>query len=316
MNATLKDKLRTIFYPLVLVKRVMYNQYLEYLGLYNPKKLASILHYDYCKRHIDWDNPKDLNEKINWLKFNSDTTLWSELSDKYAVRKYIEEVGLGEMLVKLYGVWSFVEDIDFDKLPQSFVLKSTNGSGTVMVVKDKSALNLIEVKLMLNGWLKQKFGIMTAEPHYFPIRPQIIAEELLINDQKDVSSSLIDYKFWCFHGEPYSVWSCSNRKIGGETYVASHDLGWKIYAEHSVFVDHYRKCENNIPKPKSLEKMIEACKIITKDFPQVRLDFYEANGEPYFGEMTFTSSGGYMDWYTKEYLLEMGSQIKLPEKHK
>lgn len=314
MNEQLKEKLRIIFYPLFFVKRKLYNHYIRYLGLHNPKKLASILHYDYCKRQIDWDNPKDLNEKINWLKFNSDTSLWSELSDKYAVRQYIEKVGLGDMLVKLYGVWDTVKDIDFEELPQSFVLKSTNGSGTVLVVQDKNELNLIEVREMLNKWLTESFGILTAEPHYFPIKPRIIAEELLINDKRDVSSSLIDYKFWCFHGEPYSVWSCSNRKIGAETYVASHDLNWNIYPEHSVFVDHYRKCENNIPKPKSLDKMIEACKLITNNLPQVRLDFYEVNDIPYFGEMTFTSSGGYMDFYTHEYLLELGSKINLHKK--
>ncbi|WP_312765417.1 ATP-grasp fold amidoligase family protein [Epilithonimonas sp.] len=310
-NTEIKNVLRVIFYPIVLIKREIYNQWLRYLGLHNPKKLASILHYDYCKRIIDWDNPKDLNEKINWLKFNSDTTKWSLLSDKYAVRQYIEDAGFGDLLVKLYGVWSSADDIDFSKLPKSFVLKTTNGSGTVLIVKDKSLINEKEVKIKLQKWLKLKFGIMTAEPHYFSIKPLIIAEELLINDKSDVSTSLIDYKIWCFNGEPHYVWTCSNRKIAAETYVALHDMDWNVYTEKSVFVDHYRKCEANIPKPESLDRMIEACRVLVKDIPQVRLDFYEVGGKAYFGEMTFTSSGGYMDFYTKACLDEMGALVKL-----
>jgi hypothetical protein len=312
MKEQTKSILRNVFYPLVLVKREIYYRWIQYLGSYNPKKLASILHYDYCKREIDWDNPKDLNEKINWLKFNSDTTMWSKLSDKYAVRKYIEDAGFGDMLVKLYGVWSSVDDIDFDLLPQSFVLKSTNGSGTVMVVPDKSKLEYSQVKKTLKSWLCLEFGIMSAEPHYFPIKPQIIAEELLANDKKAVSTSLIDYKIWCIEGEPYSVWTCSNRKIGAETYVASHDLDWNIHTEHSVFVDHYRQCTSNIPKPLALDKMLDACRVLTKNFKQVRVDFYDVGGQPYFGEFTFTSSAGYMDFYTHDYLLEMGEKINLP----
>ena len=316
MNTVLKDKLRTIFYPLVLIKREMYNQYLKYLGLHNPKKLASILHYDYTKREINWENPKDLNEKINWLKFNSDTTLWSELSDKYAVRKYIEDAGLGEMLVDLYGVWSSVDEINFDLLPKSFVLKSTNGSGTVMVVKDKSKLDYVEVKKTLKSWLDLKFGIMTGEPHYLSIKPKIIAEKLLTNDFKDISGSLVDFKFWCFHGRPYLIWCCSNREIGQYAYVSYHNLDWTIDSGNSIPNDHYRKCEQNIPQPKSLQRMLDACKILGKEFPQVRIDFYEVDGKAIFGEMTFTSNGGYMDYFTDKYLLEMGSQIELPKKHK
>lgn len=311
MNTALKDKLRIIFYPIVLLKREVYSQYLRYLGLHNPKKLASILHYDYTKRDINWDDPKDLNEKINWLKFNSDTTIWGELSDKYAVRKHIEDAGLGEMLVDLYGVWSSVDEINFDLLPQSFVLKSTNGSGTVMVVEDKNELDYVKVKKTLKSWLSLKFGIMSAEPHYFSITPQIIAEELLINDKKSFSTSIVDYKIWCLSGKPHSIFTCYNRKVGKEIYIALHDMYWNFHPEDLEYGDHYKRSENGIPIPQSLDKMVDACRVLAKPFPQVRIDFYEVNGKPYFGEMTFTSLGGNMDYFTKKFLLEMGDQIHL-----
>ncbi len=267
MNTSIKNKLRIYFYPLVYVKRRLYYYWIKFLGLYYPKKLASILHYDYCKRQINWDDPKDLNEKINWLKFNSDTSMWSKLSDKYAVREYIEQAGFGDMLVKLYGVWSSVDDINFDELPQSFVLKSTNGSGTVMVVEDKNKIDYDEVRKTLKKWLSSKFGIMTAEPHYLSIKSRIIAEELLINDKNDFSSSIVDYKVWCFNGEPYSIFTCYNRKIGKEIYLALHDTEWNFHPEKLVYGDYYKECENNIPKPKSLSQMIVASKVLAKPFP-------------------------------------------------
>ncbi len=310
-NSKIKDVLRIIFYPLVLIKREIYNQWLRYLGLHNPKKLASILHYDYCKRIIDWDNPKDLNEKINWLKFNSDTSKWSTLSDKYLVRKYIEEAGFGNMLVQLYGVWSVADDIDFSKLPKSFVLKTNNGSGTVLIIKDKSMMNEKEVRKTLKKWIKVKFGIMTAEPHYLSIKPLIIAEELLENDKSNISTSLIDYKFWCFNGVPYSVFVCSNRSKYHDLSIALYDINWQSHPDKLIFQGHYMKTTMNIPRPESLDLMISVCNILAEEFPQARLDFYEVNGKPYIGEITFTSYGGYMDYFSANFLREMGELIKL-----
>tara|TARA_B110000091_G_C13809350_1_gene474169 strand:+ start:1101 stop:2045 length:945 start_codon:yes stop_codon:yes gene_type:complete len=311
MKASTRSILRIVFYPLVLIRREIAKRRLHYLGLHNPKKLASILHKDYCKRDINWNSPRDLNEKINWLKFNTDTSPWSDLSDKYKVRSYVEKCGLGDLLVELYGVWENADDINFDKLPNSFVLKANNGSATVLLVKDKTTLDLVKIRTQLKKWQKSRFGIMEAEPHYLSLKPCIIAEQLLENDNSEFSTSLIDYKIWCFNGEPYSIWTCSNRQIGGATYVASHDMNWKVHPERSVFTDHYRQCTNNIPRPKSLEQMIDACRILAKDFPQVRMDFYECQGKAYFGEMTFTSFGGYMDFYSHKYLLELGAKVKL-----
>ena len=308
MNNSIKDKLRIYFFPLVFVKRKLHHYWIKFLGIYFPKKLASMLHYSYCNREIDWDNPKDLNEKINWLKFNSDTKSWSELSDKYAVRKFIEDSGYADILVKLYGVWSDVNEINFDELPDSFVFKSNNGSGTVLIVNDKNSIDKKEVKKLLKKWLTLKFGAMTAEPHYFPIKPLIIAEELLINDKTEVSSSLIDYKFWCFEGEPHYVWTCSNRSEEG-TSLAYFDMNWQRHSEYMVAVTGYNASENDMPKPKSFDKMVEICRVFSKGFPQVRIDFYEVNDTPYFGEFTFTSEAGYMDVCTHEYLLEMGSKF-------
>ena len=286
--------------------------YYRYLSTHNPRKLANHLYVDTMgkKKGINWEHPRDLNEKINWLKFNTDTTKWSELADKYAVRKYIEEKGFGQYLVPLLGVWENADQIDFSKLPSSFVLKTNNGAGTVMVVEDKAKINKVEVRAKLNKWLNIQFGLKQAEPHYLRIKPLIIAESIL-KEKTSISSSLIDYKIWCFDGKAFGTWACYNR----HRFVADtewHDLEWKYRSEWSVFTDHYKDGHGLVPKPKNYEAMISFAEELSKGFPQVRVDLYNIDGQIYFGEMTFTSAGGHMNFYSDEVLLEMGQLTKLP----
>lgn len=306
-------RLRPITFPAVILRNHLRFLRAKYLCEHNPEKLVRRIYERSLERKLNLENPMDLNEKISWLKLFSDTTSWSDLSDKYNVREFIIGNGLEDMLVKLYGAWDNAEHIDFDKLPNSFVLKTSNASGTVIIVEDKSKLNIKKTRRKLNNWLNNwsKIAIQAGEFHYLPIKPRIIAEEFLADTENNFSSTLIDYKIWCLSGEPYSVWTCYNR-INKYTYVALHELDWTYHPEHSVFTDHYRQGERLVPKPRSLDKMISACKLLAKGFPQVRIDFYEVNGKPYFGEMTFTSLGGRMDFYTQEYLLEMGEKVILP----
>lgn len=299
---SLKSKLQS------LVRKVHYH----YLSTHNPRKLADHLYRDTMgkKDGINWEHPVDLNEKINWLKFNTDTTKWSELADKYAVRKFIEEKGFGQYLVPLLGVWNNADQIDFSKLPESFVLKTNNGAGTVMVVGDKTKINEHEVREQLNKWLKKQFGLNQAEPHYLKIKPLIIAEAVL-REKNPFSSSLIDYKIWCFDGKAFGTWACYNRY----RFVADtewHDLEWNYRPEWSVFTEHYKDGHGRVPKPKNYESMISFAEELSKGFPQVRVDLYNIDGQIYFGEMTFTSAGGHNNFYSEQVLLEMGKLTKIP----
>lgn len=261
---------------------------------------------------LNWENPCDLNEKINWLKLYSDTSLWTELSDKYKVREYIKEKGLSHILVKLYGCWNNAEDIDFDKLPQSFVLKTNNGSGDVIVVKDKSEINMDKIRKELNIALKQKFGYSHGEPHYLMIKPCIIAEQYLEQSSDSYTTSIVDYKIWCFNGKPNFIWTCYSRSKDG-VLVETRDLDWNYHPEKSVFTHHYKDGKGIVPKPKCLSQMIDIAAKLSYGFPQVRVDLYEIEGRVYFGEMTFTSNGGFNNFYTAEFLNELGSLIKLPK---
>ena len=272
----------------------------------NFKKEADRCYYPFFKKKIDWENPNNLIEKIYWLQLNSDTSLWTKCADKYVVRDYVKECGYEDALPKLYGKWDNAKDIDFNKLPSSFVLKTNNGCESNLIIKDKSELNIKSTIKKINRWLSIPYGYSSAQLHYTRIKPCIIAEELLEN--KDTFSfSLVDYKIWCFNGVPECVLVVFDRK-GSDYLLSLYDLEWNNITKGN-FDPNYKHCsDKDLPKPKSLERMIEIAKVLSKNVPQVRVDFYDIAGTPYFGEMTFSTGFGY---FSMEYYEYLGSKIDL-----
>lgn len=302
---TIKKIIKTIFYPLYVVyKKQQYNY-----AKNNPKIWADKVHKRNFGYTINWENPRDLNEKIRWLQFNSDTTLWSILADKYRVREYIESKGYGNILVKLYGKWDKADDIDFDQLPQSFVLKTNHGCGEIILVKDKTKIDITAIKKKIQKYLDTPFGVENAEPHYLKIKPCIIAEELLTPDT-NFSSSLIDYKFYCFNGKPVACGVFYDRDIElHRNNITPYDMNWNKHPE-------WRRNNTNttireIPRPITLEQMIKACNELASEFPFVRMDFYEVNGKLYFGEFTFTPGALGKGAISEEKIKEWGQLIKI-----
>lgn len=294
----------------IIIKKKLIQVYENYICrmLYNinPKISANINFRHVFKRNINWNNPKNLIEKINWLQLNSDTSLWTKCADKYLVRDYVKECGFEDALPKLYGKWDNAKDIDFEKLPNSFVLKTNNGCGTNFIVKDKSEINIKSTIKKLNQWLSIPYGYSAAQVHYTRIKPCIIAEEFL-DHNSSFSSSLVDFKIWCFNGVPECILVVFDRK-GSDYLLSLYDLEWNNITKGN-FDPNYTHCSYlDIPEPKSLGKMIEIAKVLSKDIPQVRVDFYDIDGKPYFGEMTFTTGFGY---FSKEYYEYLGSKIDL-----
>ena len=280
------------------------------IGRFSPKLLVNILYYISNKEFIDWKNPRNLNEKIQWLKFYSDTSLWPDLADKYKVRLYVESLGLSAILVELYGVWDSVDKIDWNSLPKSYVMKVNNGCGDVRICKNGD-VDVEKMKCHFSKALKLKIGNWRGEPHYNKIKPLIIAEELLDKNQQSIeSSSLIDYKFWCCDGIPYCVLCCSNRH-GKNISFSLYDMNWNNINEEIQESEHYKCAEYDIPKPKSFEYMVEIVKTLSSPFPHVRVDLYEISGKPYFGELTFTPAGGYVSYFKKKFLIDLGSKITI-----
>lgn len=283
---------------------------MKYLQNHDLKKLAGLIYRLNFGRRLNWDNPQNLSEKINWMKFHSDTSMWTQLADKYLVREYVKSKGLSEILVKIYGVWESAEDIDFNTLPQSFVLKTNHACGTVLLVDDKTKINENDTRDLFNEWLKITIGRKTAEPHYLGIKPLIIAEEYL----KPSGKGLIDYKLFTVCGRTELVMVCSDRKIGVGASISLYDNNWNFCPER-LGACHSEDRVPEIPKPQSFEKMKEYAEILCKEFPFVRMDFYDVDGKVYFGEMTFTPKGGYCTSLTDEESLRIGEQIILPPSH-
>lgn len=307
-----KDVLRIIFYPVLEVRRKFFGYRNKWLAKHNPKRLTEILYSSMMHgKKLNWDNPDDLNAKIQWLKFNGDIDLWARCADKFAVRQYVEERGCADLLVDFYGKWDRAEDIDWEALPNSFILKTNNGSGGNFICRDKSKEDIKAMTQKIHEWLLLKFSDLYVEPHYAKIVPCAIAEELLDAKCQDVESkSLVDYKVWCFDGKPLYIWVCHNREPDS-VQVATYDTNWNYRPEKSVFTSVFRKSEVEIPKPMCLDKMLESASKLSKEHPEVRVDFYVVNNKCYFGEMTFTSLGGYMDFYSDDMLMEMGQMTNL-----
>lgn len=283
------------------------------VGRRNPELIVRIRYRLRFHKRLNLDNPRTLNEKIQYLSLRTDTTEWSRLTDKYTARDYVRECGLADTLNTLYGVWDHASDIDLNSLPDSFILKTTGGSGDSIIVKDKNQMDAESVFRYLDRMVNTVYGLSEGNPHYSRIVPRIIAEQLLVNDEISArySSSLIDYKIWCFNGKAAYIWTCTDRTSHG-TKVMTYDTDWTAHPEYSVFYSHYSR-GNVIPKPENLDRMLVIAEKLAAPFPVVRVDLYNIAGRIYFGEMTFTSLGGLMDFYTPEFLEKTGDMIRLPQ---
>lgn len=240
--------------------------------------------------------------------------MWAQLADKYAVRKYVQERGLADILVPLYGRWNTADELlrDWEKLPNRFVLKTNNSCGTIILVRDKASADKESIRRQLSAWLAiRHVGIHAAELHYQYIRPCIIAEELLEDPSvADFSQSLIDYKMWAFDGRPYCCFLAYDRDVTRGTHVFDlYDLAWQ---ERTECMSDAEVKRHLIPKPKNYERMLEVAAILSKGHPQMRVDLYNIDGRIYFGECTMTAQGGYMDYFTNDFLEELGRQCQLP----
>lgn len=258
---------------------------------------------------LDIDNPETYNEKIQWLKLYDSTPLKTRLADKYLVRDWVKEKIGEEYLIPLLGVWDKFDDIDFDKLPNQFVLKCNHGCGYNIVVKDKSKLDLKEAKNKINEWMKEDFAFKNGfELHYSAIPRKIIAEAYI----KEVDTEAIDYKFICCDGIPYLCWVTNKHlEIHERSFYKLPE--WELQnielKDGGAILDKV-----GVPKPENLSTMLEICKTLAKDFPFVRVDLYLVQDKILFGEMTFTSASGAALLYPDKWNYILGDKITLPNK--
>ena len=269
------------------------------------KPLFALRYYRNFHRMIQWKNPTLYYDKVFWLSMHTDTSQWSELTDKYAVRAYVEQRCGTNLLNQLYGLYDSVEDIKWDELPQQFILKTTNGCASNFIVYDKATADFELIKEKLRLWLKLKFGDLTGQPHYSRIKPRIIAEKLLVQDG-DPKKALIDYKFNCFDGKVHSCAVFSDRLPNSHTFGRMiYDADWNPHPEW-LDTNSPKVRLREVEKPECLEQMKQIAQQLSKGFPTVRIDLYQIDNKPIFGEMTFTPG---LAPYTTQFQRMMGDMI-------
>ena len=274
----------------------------SYNKFFHPKRYADYLYKKTFGYGINWHNPRNLNEWINYFSFKTDTHEWSRLTDKLAVREYVSNKGLESILIPLYGIWENVDNIDFDLLPDSFAIKTNHACGNTFLVLDKATAEINLIKEKLRESLSSSYGRESAEPHYFRIKPKVFAEQLL------PPPTNIDYKIWCFYGHPECIMTMSNRESGsGKFRLSVYELDWQ---KHPEWISPQYRNSVDVPKPEKLNEMIEYARILSEGFPEVRVDFYHTHSGIFFGELTFTAAAGRMVSLSEEYLTHCGEIIK------
>lgn len=258
------------------------------------------------KKKLELEDPKTFNEKIQWLKLWDRRSEYTQLTDKYKVRKYIEEKIGTEYLIPLLGVYNYYDEIDFKTLPNQFVLKPNHTSGDIYICKDKSKIDYLVLKKQIKKWMKREYFWFHREWQYKNIKPRIICEKYLVDES---GVELKDYKFMCFEGNVKCSYVCLNRNTDEGLNVDFYDNDWNVMPFQRQFHPNSGKL---IAKPKQYEKMVEFSEILSKYIPFVRVDFYEADGQLYFGELTFHPGSGFEKFIPESYDYLLGSWIELP----
>ena len=260
------------------------------------------------KRKLNLKNPQTLPDKVTYLFLHKITPLMSSCTDKWAVRDYISKKGLADILIPIVGgPWNKVGEIDFNALPDKFILKATHSCAMNLLVWDKTQLNITECKNRLQSWLDTTYGTYSVEPHYKTIPHRIYAEQALGD-----GNGLIDYKFHCCNGKPQFIMVCHDRdlyKSGHQMIRELFDTDWNDLSQYVIPAG-----KATTPRPTQLARMLEIANILSADFPFVRVDLYEVNEKIYFGELTFSPTGGVFATYSNEFIEKMGKKLILSGK--
>lgn len=280
---------------------------IKYLMRYIPDKTyLQIYYFLQFGKLCDFKNPTTFNEKLNWLKINNRDSLYTKLVDKYEVKEYVEKVIGGGYTIPTLGVWEHFDDINFDMLPDQFVLKCTHDSEGLVIVKDKSKMDKNAAREKIETALRHNFYYVGREWPYKNVHPRIIAEQYM---EDHIDKELRDYKFYCFDGIPKIMYIASNRNSGHVNFDF-YDMEFN----HLDITQKYPNASEPLRKPKHFKEMIGLAKKLSNGFPHVRVDFYEVDRKVYFGELTFFSMSGLTPFKPAKWDKIMGSWLTLPQK--
>lgn len=278
------------------------------MGMYNnmpDKEYISKMFKFRMGYELNLDDPKTCNEKLQWLKLFDRNPKYTKLVDKYLVKQYVQETIGKEYVVPLLGVWENAKDIDFNKLPNQFVLKCNHDSQGVIVCEDKSKLDIQDTIKKLNKKLNKNYYLLYREWPYKDVKPKIIAEKYLENKK---TKGINDYKFYCFDGK-VKIMMIATERLTGNTKMDYFDKNF-----NNIDLKWGGELSNDLPeKPKSFELMIKLAEQLSKGIKMVRIDFYEIDERPYFGEFTFFDGSGYTKIEPNIWDKKLGSWIDLSD---
>ena len=253
---------------------------------------------------LNLDHPVTFNEKLQWLKIHDRNPLYTTLVDKVEVKKYVAKIIGEEHIIPTIGVFDSVDEIDFEKLPNKFVLKCTHDSNGVVICKDKSFLDIEQTKEKLKKGLNRSYYSLNREWPYKNVTPRIIAEQYM----EDETGELRDYKFFCFNGEVKALFIASDRTKKEQTKFDFFDENFN----HLPFTNGHPNSSKEIRKPEGFEQMKIIASKLSQNIPHVRVDLYSVRGKIYFGELTFYHWSGFTPFVPQEWDNRFGEFIKLP----
>lgn len=278
----------------------------HFMSMYMPVLRTKQIYKRNFGKNLNLKNPIDVNEKIQYLKLNTyyNNPVVTACIDKYKIREYLKQKGLVDILPKLYGAYDSADEIPFSDLPDSFVIKCNHGCGFNILCPNKSDLDIEHSKKLLKKWLKQDHWKEHAEVQYKFIKKKIIVEQFLGND-------ILSYKFYCFNGIPKVLYVATNGENGEkDKYIDFFDMNWN-HLNISLAKHEHHANYNDIGAPKNFEKMEEIARILSEDFPFVRVDLFNIEGNIYISEMTFIPTGGFMHLAPEGTANEWGSWLEL-----
>ena len=269
------------------------------------EKFLKIKYFLIFRKKLNLDNPETFNEKLQWLKLYNRNSHYTNMVDKYEVKKYISDLIGKEYLIPTLGIYDNFDDINFEKLPNKFVIKCTHDSGSILICKDKSTIDIKKAKKKFNKAMKHNFSFFGREWAYKNVKPRIIIEEYM---EDESLSELKDYKVFNFNGQPKLIQVDFNRFSGHKRNM--YNTEWERLDMNLVYKINK---DIQIEKPKKLKKILELSSILSKNSPFMRTDFYVINDRIYFGEITFYPESGFGRFIPEEYDKILGDLIELPE---
>ena len=254
----------------------------------------------------DFKHPVTFNEKLNWLKLHDRKPIYTTMVDKYEAKKYVASIIGEEYIIPTLGVWDRFEDIDFESLPNQFVLKCTHDSGGLVIVRDKSKFDREQARKIIEKSMKREFFYVAREWPYKNVKPRIIAEQYM---EDDTTKDLRDYKFFAFDGVTKALFIATERQTEGEeTKFDFFNMDFK-----HLDITNGHPCADTPPKmPENFEEMKRIAEKLSENIPHLRVDFYEVNGKTYFGELTFSHWSGLVPFEPETWDKTFGDWIKLP----